>query len=250
MFAALAQMPAPAQPGAFPPPAPPGGYPPPVAGTYPPTPAPKKGRGCIVATVVVVLLLCLCCVGSVLALSLFTKPRDLGVTFTEADYWSAVEKAGIDISGLDGGGDPAATEVVYEGSVPLDETFTSAEVSALISYSHMSGWPVHDTQIRFNEGGNVEISGYAKWRGVDYPFYVNADASVSGRTVSGSANEAEVFGIAVTPDMIAKGEPVALRILNDRLARLDGLDIGTAEIVGGELHLAGTVPARVSAVTP
>jgi hypothetical protein len=33
-------------------------------------------------------------------------------------------------------------------------------------------------------------------------------------------------------------------IMNSRLERLSGLDIKTAEVVGGQLHIAGTIPAK------
>lgn len=245
----FAEVPYPPQPGGATPTAPPPVAPP--AGYHAPQPAqpPKKRRGCAITIVLIVFLLCACCCGGGFALSLLTKPKDLGVTYTEADYWSAVAKSGVDFSGLESGRDPSAQQVAYEGSIPIDATFTAAEMSALVSYSHMSGWPVHDAQIRFNGGNNLEVSGRASYGGVDYVFYVDADADVSGKTVTGSANSAEVFGVSVPADLIAQGEPKALEIINDRLARMDGLDIQTAEIVDGQLRLAGMVPAKVYATS-
>lgn len=232
-------------------------YPPPAPAQAPYAPAaaaPAKKRGCWITAAVgcglVLLLVCGCVAAASMGLVSLGKPKDLGVTFTEEDYWRAVEKAGTEWPEPPAEGeDWENTEVVYSGSKPVDATFTSAEVSALLSNSHMGDWPIGEMQVRFGDDGAVEMSGIVTYQGTPYPVYVDADASVSGRTISGSIDSAQVLGIDVPAEYLPAGERYGLGLLNDRLARVEGLDIRSADIVDGQLRLTGTVPAEAQRVT-
>lgn len=238
------------QPAYTPPPqTAPAGYAPPAQ----PAAAPKK-KGCWIAAAIgcgiVLLLVCGCVAASALGLISLGRPKDLGVTFGEAEYWSAVEKAGTDWPEPPADGeDWGSTDVVYSGSTPLDAEFSSAEVSALLSYSHMGGWPISDMQVRFGDDGAVEMSGLVTYDGAAYPVYVDANADVSGRTISGDINSATVFGIELPAEYYDAAEQYGLSLLNSRLARVEGLDISSAEIVDGQLRLTGTVPAQAERIT-
>ncbi|TLM76856.1 MAG: hypothetical protein FDZ70_05945 [Actinobacteria bacterium] len=218
-----------------------------------PAPAPKKKSGCWigcgVGCLILALLTCALAAGAYFGLLSMGKPKDLGVTYTEDDYWSAVEKAGtVWPPAPDGGEDFANTDVVYSGSKPLDATFSNSEISALLSNSHTPGWPIHDMQIRVSDGGGVELSGLVEYEGNQVPVYVDGSASIEGRTVSGSIDSAQAFGVAVPAEYLPQATEYGLGLVNDRLARMEGLDITSMDVTDGQLHLTGTVPAEAQRV--
>jgi hypothetical protein len=235
------------QPSTYTPPAPPTDGPPPSTSVASPQPggAPKKrkGRGCLIALLIVLALVVLLVVGGMLFVNNAAKPKDLGVTYTEADYWSAMAKAGVVVNEVPEGETWESTDVVYSGSKPIDETFTPAEVSALFAYSHQGGWPVSNAQVRFTGGDGVELSASIDYAGTSYPVYAKASAAMSGATISGSLQEAEALGVAVPSQYFGAGESYALGFINSRLSRVTGLNIETAEVTSEGLHLVGTVPA-------
>ncbi len=240
------------QPTTYAPPAPPTEGPPPLTSTAAPQPggAPKKrkGRGCLVGCLIALLVIVVLAVGGFMVIRSAAKPKDLGVTYTEKDYWSAMEKAGVQVNEVPDGEEWASTDVVYSGSKQIDETFTPSEVSALFAYSHASGWPVSNAQVRFTGGDGVEIAASIEYAGTSYPVYAKASAGISGNTISGSLQSAEVLGITVPSQYFPAGESYALGFINARLARVTGLDITTAEVTPEGLHLVGTVPALAERV--
>jgi hypothetical protein len=233
---------------------PPQGYPPqgyPPQGYAPPAPPPappatkRKGRGCLIGCLVMILLLCVCGVVGAIGIRSMGRSRDLGVTYTEADYWNAVKKAGVQYADAPAAEDWKSTDVVYSGKKPINATFSPAEVSALFAYSHQGGWPISNTQVRFLGGNQVEMSAAFNFQGVSYPVYAKGSAGMKGKTVSGKVAEASVFGQKIPTEYLADGGDIVLGVINSRLARLGGLNITTAEVTpDGGLHLVGTVPAK------
>lgn len=237
---------APAYPPAYPPATPPAAEQPPVQPAAQPAAAPKKRKrhGCLITLLVVLGLIAALVVTGLVVISKAAKPRDLGVRYTEKDYWSAVEKAGVKLNEVPDAETWGKTDVVYSGSKKIDATFTEAEVSALFSYSHQSGWPVSDAQVRFTGGNGVEVSAVVEYAGAKYPVYVQGTAGISGKTMTGSITDAEVLGRHAPSQYYGAGASYALGFINSRLARLTGLDITTAEVTPEGLHLVGTVPAN------
>jgi hypothetical protein len=221
-------------------------YQPPVA--QQPVAPKRKGRGCLIALLVVLVLAIVAVLGVVLVASAAGKPKDLGVRYTEADYWSAVKKAKVQVKDVPAAESWGSTEMKYSGSQPIDATFSEAEVSALFNYSHAAGWPVKDMQVRFTGGSGVEVSGLVGLGGREYPVFADADAAIAGRTLSGSLKSASLMGVSIPAQYYADGESYALGFINERLARVTGLDIKTAEVVGGGLHIVGTVPKSAERV--
>ncbi|MDO8963997.1 MAG: hypothetical protein Q7W30_05815 [Coriobacteriia bacterium] len=236
------QVPPIAPQGSSPGPAYPAPGAPPAAGA-PPVPVKKKGRGCLIAFGILVVLLLACAAAAVFAMNSAGRPRDLGVTYTEADYWSAVQKSGVAVADPPDAESWAVTGMTYSGKKKIDATFSASEVSALFNYSHAPGWPLRNMQVRFTGGSGVELSGAISYDGRDYPVYGAADAALSGNSVSGSLKKAEVMGWSVPAEYYPAGEEYVLGVINDRLARVTNLDITKAEVVDGGLHLVGTIPA-------
>jgi len=142
------------------------------------------------------------------------------------------------------------TDVTYTGSKPFDVVLTSAEMSALLNYSHMPGWPISDAQVVFTGADGFAMSMYFEFGGVKYPVYASGTAAMSGGTVSGTATEAQVLGWTVPGEYLGPGGDYVLEVINSRLGRLGTLDVTSAEVVDGGLHLVGTGPAKAEGVTP
>jgi hypothetical protein len=64
------------------------------------------------------------------------------------------------------------------------------------------------------------------------------------------ATSASVFGVSVPSQYLGPGSEFLAGAVNSRLDRLGTLDITSAQIVDGGLHLVGTGPATAEPVTP
>ena len=144
----------------------------PVAG---PRDRKKKKKGCLIA--VIVLLIILAAMGLLAAslLGIF-GPKDLGVTYTEADYQSALDKIGTDITfdGMQGDDLRSFTRQIKKDGTKLeiddytwehsdfhDKSFelTPAEATALLNEIAPGFYWFEDQQIRIGSDGLVEASG-------------------------------------------------------------------------------------------
>lgn len=144
-------------------------------------------------------------------------------------------------------GPAKGTKVVYVGTKPIDVMLTSAEFSALMSMHHYSpNWLVQDFQIKFGENGQLEMSGYVVWEGRLYGGYAQADAALTGpQSVGGSITKLEGIGIEVPQEYCGPAGDYVASVMNEWLAQMEGLNLQSATIEGGQLHLVGTVPAKV-----
>ncbi len=87
-----------------------------------------------------------------------TKPRDLGVTYTEEDKNSAIKKSGATYGEL-----PSSTSdgssIQFVGSHEINTSWSSAEMTALLNDRPWKYWPISDVQLRINSDNTVEMSG-------------------------------------------------------------------------------------------
>jgi hypothetical protein len=144
-------------------------------------------------------------------------------------------------------GPAKGTMVVYEGSRPIDVYLTSEEFSALMSMHHYSpNWLVQDLQVRFGDSGQMELSGYVVWEGRLYGGYASAVGELTGpQSIGGSITRLEGMGVEVPGEYNGPAGDYLAGVLNDWLSQMDGLNLTEATVAGGQLHLVGTVPARV-----
>jgi hypothetical protein len=147
-------------------------------------------------------------------------------------------------------GPAKGTKLVFEGTKPIDVTLTSAEVSALLNLHVFSpNWIVQELQVKFGEDGTIEVSGYAVWDGQMYPGYALGTAQLTGpRSIGGTVSTLEAIGYELPGDYNSLAADYLTGGLNDMLGQIDGLDITTATIEGGQLHVVGTVPTRAMRV--
>lgn len=90
-----------------------------------------------------------------------TKPKDLGVTYTEEDYDEFMAKTESQVLSFDEAPKELQTGpgIVFTSPKPYDMTFSNSEISARINYSNWSSMPVENVQVKFSDGGIIEVSG-------------------------------------------------------------------------------------------
>jgi len=140
-----------------------------------PSPRKKKKKGCLI--VLIILLVILAALGFLAAslLGLF-GPKDLGVTYTEADYQSALDKIGTDITfdGMQGDDLRSYTRQIKKDGTKLEiddytwehsnfqeKSFelTPAEATALLNEIAPGFYWFENQQIQIGRDGQVEASG-------------------------------------------------------------------------------------------
>ena len=224
-------------------PAAPPGYPPapPAAPPGAAAPAPKKKRkGCIIALVVVLVLLC-GCVGAVAIAAAVMSGDDETVTYSDADFASAINKMGVTWPTLPEGADPQAYERVYAGQRPVDVVLTNSEISALVSLNHSeSYWPIKSMEVQLTGGNTAAASMVVSYAGRDWPVEVAGSGAAADGGLDLSLSSASVMGIDVPAEYLPLGADILENIINPRLARA-GISIDTLVSDENGVHVAGTM---------
>jgi hypothetical protein len=86
------------------------------------------------------------------------KPRDLGVTYTDADLQSARAKSKM-IYDILPENTPIENSIQRTGINNINTEWTSAEMTALTNNRPWKYYPYKNVQVKFNEDGSGEISG-------------------------------------------------------------------------------------------
>jgi len=228
--------------------------PPPPPPTAPPTvgaaaPAPKKKRGCLAGCLVALAVAVLLVVGGVFAITQLTRPADLGVTYSEADFDAVIAKVGVAWPELPEGANPDDYQRVYSGEQPLDVVLTEAELSALMSYNHSASyWPVQSMQVNLTGGNTAEVSAVVTYAGRDWPVSASGSGTIRGKSLDVSIASAEVLGVIVPAQYLPYGDAFLEAMVNDRLARIEGLNIDSIEVTEEGVHLVGTTWATAEYV--
>lgn len=134
------------------------------------------------------------------------RPRDLGITYTEADRSAARAKSQLEYEALPANTAPAQS-LQRSGTRSVTTAWSSAEMTALMNDRPWKYWPIRNVQLRINNDGTAELSGvvmrdklsgYGQAIGVPQAvidgvvkllppnpaFYVKAKTSLTNNTVS------------------------------------------------------------------
>lgn len=91
-----------------------------------------------------------------------TKPKDLGVTFTEEDFTNFIERTNSQILPYSEATDDLKKTnqtLIFTQPKKYEMSFTNSEISARINYAKWSGMPAKNVQVKFNNDGTIEASG-------------------------------------------------------------------------------------------
>ncbi len=201
------------------------------------------------------------------------KPRNLGVTYTAADYDSAHRKSGIQLSSLPDTGKSEGS-IVMTGKQPLTSTFSSAEITAAANERKWKYWPISKVQVKFNSDGSMESSGvlnigklvsYAQALGLaqadikqaldalksiptNPAFYVKLKTTVTDNKVSMDVQQAELGRLSLTPDIIKNAQGKVIDAFNAYLASSPNISIKSLSFADGKVNFDGTLPAAEATV--
>jgi len=115
----------------------------------------------VIGIVVAIILIFFALMGYIPGLSaLFgaTKPRDLGVTYTDADQKSARDKGQVEWETLSANTSDDQS-IQFTGSHEVNNSWNSAEMTALLNDRPWKYWPINTVQMRINPDGTAEMSG-------------------------------------------------------------------------------------------
>ncbi|MHB1342014.1 MAG: hypothetical protein ACYC77_04140 [Coriobacteriia bacterium] len=228
---------------AFAPPAPP--QPPQQTATMAPQPpqppVKRKGKGCLIAIVIIVLLLCALVAGGVFLFTRATQEKDLGIAYSQADVDTAYAKLGVEFT-KEPPDDGAEYERVYSGEKPMDVTLTESEISALMSYNHnASYWPIKSMQVDITGADSAQASAVVAYAGRDWPVYVAGSGGIGGQSLWVDFASAEVAGMEVPAQYFDAGESFLAGIVNARLGRIPGLNVESLEVTDEGVHVVGSI---------
>jgi len=173
-----------------------------------------------------------------------SKPIDLGVEVSEAALATAQADNPMDIKATPGEFGWMRNKT-YSGTVPIDDTHSSAEVTSFIDYFHGDGHHVRDIQVKFVDGG-LEASAFVTPY-IKAPVYVKVGISrTSSTSVDLDLQSAKVGRLKVPAKYFDDIEREAERIVNREIANVDGFSIDELTYTDGSVHFKGTLPKAVS----
>jgi len=200
------------------------------------------------------------------------KARDLGVTYTQADYLSYQEKAQatfLDFADAPPNPDRPDHKLVFADPVTVTNVvFTQEELTAAINETDWLWMPVKNAQVRLSDNtvevsGNINIDYIDKFIGFiggvgysnddvnqavswgkrlmgDPPVYIKADASVENDRLSFNLIEAQVGRYNVPQDIASK---VLSTGSTNSIIRADNFEAKLAQPTDGGILFTGTIPS-------
>ena len=226
-------------------------------------------------TVLLVLLIgvgVLTFMGKIPALSgLIFKQVELDVQETPDSIYSYYDDIGY-INNLKGD-TPKSGELVFEGGIDIEHTFTQSEINSWIAAweSEWSDLPFSNSQIRINSDGTVEASSsisvataesfakmlgytdediakaksYLKYIPDPLPLYAKGTASIVGNVVSIDIQDFKVAGFTL-PSSISSAMGDVLEDVTQRTRTLSNdTSVEEAVVTPDGVRFKGTVPASV-----
>jgi hypothetical protein len=170
------------------------------------------------------------------------KPRDLGVSFSQADYASGLAKVpGVIVE------NPQYLCVVCEytstGSITVDETFSQEEFTAMFNKRNSELGPIQDAQFKFNEDGTLEASAMINHPKLSGPIYAKGNVTkTSSRGVKIDLDYAEFGRVGIPEDQMPLVDDIISTAIQQTFDSNPGLSIESIEIVEGGVNFKGTLP--------
>ncbi|MEI7743688.1 MAG: hypothetical protein WCK58_08060 [Chloroflexota bacterium] len=210
----------------------------------------------VVLAVIVVVLAAFAGVAKVPVLTGFfgnDKPRDLGEAAPDqAGFDALVAGYGIKMPS------PAqnytfASPHSFSGSVKVDATFTEGQIMALKEMGNPAPG-ISDVHMRFH-AGSAEVAAMVDLSAWGYPasgpVWATWTLDVTGPTsVEVAITQLEFGKIPVPGDLATQASDALNNYLASRLPQVDGLEIGTFELVEGGVHFSGSLPQTYEASAP
>jgi hypothetical protein len=236
-----------------------------------------KWLGIIIGAILIIAVLVLGYLGFVPGVSnVFgsNKPKDLGVTYTAADYASAHARNGTTHTILPAGTAPE-NSIKFSGQHSVNTTYTQAEMNALINNRQWEYYPLKDCQLRINPDNTVEFTGiiitdrikgylaglklsennmnavtdYLKYIPGNPAFYVKGTLEVTnGQIVNTQVTQFKVGNLTFTKQIQNK-LPEIINAAYTQISKYPGFTIKTLKFTNGQVQFIGTLPDSARAVS-
>lgn len=204
------------------------------------------------------------------------QPKSLGISYTPEDLTSMYKKLNVTFEPLPPGA-PETKSLIVSGSHPVDQTFSSEEITAGADnrYSQYAYFPFRHVQVRVNTDGSVETSAtvnysdavrYLTALGVSsqditeaakkfnipntsLPVYLKVSGSVVNNTSNITVQQAQIAHVNIPENLINTYAP-ALNGLIDAIIkdRRPSYNIQTITAENGKIHFVGSAPDKEQAV--
>lgn len=203
-----------------------------------------------------------------------TNARDLGVTYTEADMKSYLEKTSITFANFTDAPEnpnrPGKKLIFGDPKTVEGLTLTESELTAAVNNLDWKSMPLANVQVKLSNGsvevsGNLQpanVSGFIKFiGGVGYsqqnvdkavswaqrflssaPVYVKAEMSAQNDQLSFRLQQASVGRVSIPQDIAAN---VLRTGLMNAIQNADNYEIKSASFSDGNMHFSGTYPTTV-----
>lgn len=120
--------------------------------------------------------------------------RSLGVTYTQTDYNSIMDKLNYTKDDAPTGDSKDLYNYIYGPANSVDTEFTSEELTAFFNENRPSYYPLKNVQVKINDDGTIEVSAAAN---VDY--FLN---DVLGGKYTRAQIENEIPTLGILPDNV------------------------------------------------
>lgn len=199
------------------------------------------------------------------------RPKALGVTYTQKDLDSTKQKLNVTFAPLPAADQTATKTIIVSGSHPVDQSFSSAELTAAVDNRHndYAYFPFRNVQIRVNPDATVEGSatinyqdavnylvslgvsraaiaeGTAKFKipNADLPVYLKASGTINNNNSQINFSAAKIANINVPPNLITQFQPAVNGLIESIIrSRQPSYRIDKLEIVNNQVHFVGTAP--------
>lgn len=120
--------------------------------------------------------------------------RSLGVTYTQTDYNSIMDKLNYTKDDAPTGDSKDLYNYIYGPANSVDTEFTSEELTAFFNENRPSYYPLKNVQVKINDDGTIEVSAAAN---VDY--FLN---DVLGGKYTREQIENEIPTLGILPDNV------------------------------------------------
>ena len=209
----------------------------------------KKGNGCLIAILIILLIL----VGIVVAGYLGYKKvikmvegKSLGVTYTQQDYDDLMNNIGLEASPEVLCLDCTATE--YSEPKEIEITVSNAQASAAFEYvnEHMSFAKISGTQIKMSDG-KAELVTSLTFQGKTFPIYMSGTVSKdSNNSITGQVYDLKAGGLNLPSNINTLVQEGLLSVANQKLSSAgDTVRIDTLELTKDGLKFDGLVPSVI-----
>jgi hypothetical protein len=204
------------------------------------------------------------------------KPVNLGTTYTQQDYNSAVAKSGVQFLNNVNTLSLETSQKTYGPAKAVVADFTAAEALAILNEkAHAPNFPLKDFQLRVNPDGTTEVAAvmmldkfndYATTRGAsnegiqqvmdtvkkagivskEIPIYLKGTAAITNGQLTFNATDLKIGRLPLSADIANGHEQDIIDFFNKHKTDIPGFSVNNATVVNGKIHFDGTLPSSIS----